>query len=137
MKVQNIRGADMYRDGGSYGFLLSSDNGHRHEFFLQTRFPEQPRPQESHHPPVIYLGSRNDDKPVQQLTWEEAEAFIAPLHFKGRRFQNEGQRFQEFVAIVMREGRRQSGPREAWPLRGRPQADFAHLHPPVTSNVRH
>ena len=73
MKVQNIWGADMYRDGGPYGFLFSSDNGYRYEFFLQTRFLEQPRSQESHHPPVICLGSRNDDKPVQQLTWEEAK----------------------------------------------------------------
>lgn len=112
MKVKKIWGADTYRDGGSYGFCFNSDDGHWYEFFVRTRAFEQLQSQESYYPPVIYL-ERQLDKPVQQLTWEEAKAFIAPLHFEGQRFKNEGQRFQELVAIVMREGRMQSDPHEA------------------------
>ena len=99
MNVERIWAADVYRDGGSYGFCFDSDDGHWYEFFLQTRAFEEPQPQESHYPPVIYLESVNDKKPVQQLTWEEAKAFIAPLRY-------EGQRFQELVAVVNREGKR-------------------------------
>jgi len=106
MKVQKIWAADICRDGGSYGFCFDSDDGHWYEFFLRTRAFEQPQSEESHHPPVIYLESVNDRKPVQQLTWEEAKIFIAPLHF-------DEQRFDELVAIVMREGRRQSDSHEA------------------------
>lgn len=100
MKVQAIWAADVYRDGGSYGFCFDSDDGRWYEFFLQTRaFDQSPSP-ESHFPPVIYLESVNDKKPVQRLTWEEAKAFVAPLQY-------ENQRFHEMVAIVIREGKNQ------------------------------
>ena len=100
VKVVKIWSADVYRDGGSYGFYFDSDDGHWYEFFIQTRAFEDPPSEESHYPPVIFLGSVNDKKPVRLFTWEEAKAFIAPLHY-------EEQRFDEIVAIVMQEGRRQ------------------------------
>jgi hypothetical protein len=97
MKVQKIWSADIYRDGGSYGFCFDSDDGHWYEFFLEVRTCEQS--EESHHPPVIFHKSVNHKNPSQQLRWEEAKAFIAPLHY-------DEPRFNELVAIVMREGRK-------------------------------
>ena len=36
VKVKNILYADIFRDGGSYGFGFDSDDGHQYEFFLLT-----------------------------------------------------------------------------------------------------
>ena len=96
-KVVKIWGADVYRDGGSYGFCFDSDDGNWYEFFLQTAAFE-PSPTESHHSPVIYLESVNDKRVAQRLSWEEANAIIAPLHF-------ENSRFTELVAIVKNHGK--------------------------------
>lgn len=98
MNVSKIWAADIYRDGGSYGFCFDSDDGRWYEFFLQTRAFEEPPAPESHLPPVIYLESVNDRRPIQQLNWDEANAFVEPLHF-------EEPRFQELVEIVRRKGK--------------------------------
>lgn len=98
MKVAKIWAADVYRDGGSYGFCFDSDDGNWYELFLGTRAFEIPTPQESHFPPVIFLESVNDKKPVRHLSWEEAMDFVAPL-----RFSNE--RFKELVSIIERSGK--------------------------------
>lgn len=100
MQVKRIVDADMYRDGGSYGFTFYADDGRCYEFFLATRAFEEPRSEQSHRPPAIYAESVNDAKLVQQLTWGEARVFVAPLSFAGSRF-------AELVAVVLREGRRE------------------------------
>ena len=97
MNVKKILGADIYRDGGSYGFWFDSDDGHWYEFFLMTRRWE-PSALESHRPPVIYLEGVNSRKVVSQLSWDEAKSFVAPLCY-------ENERFAELVHIVMTEGR--------------------------------
>lgn len=98
MQVKRIVDADIYRDGGSYGFTFYADDGRCYEFFLQTRAFEEPRAEESHQPPTIYAESVNDGKPVRQLTWSEARSFVAPLRC-------DFERFLELVAVVMSEGK--------------------------------
>lgn len=90
--------ADVYRDGGSYGFCFDSDDGNWYEFFLQTRAFEASAA-ESHHPPVIYLEDVNSKNAVKSLSWDEAQSFVAPLHY-------ESKRFAELVSIVVGAGRK-------------------------------
>lgn len=97
-RVVSIWMADVYRDGGSYGFCFDSDDGNWYEFFLQTRAFEASAT-ESHHPPVIYLEDVNSKNAVRSLSWEEAQAFVAPLHY-------ESKRFDELVGIVVGAGRK-------------------------------
>lgn len=87
-----IWGADIYRDGGSYGFSFDSDDGDWYEFFLQTT-AFAPSPSSTHHPPVIYWQGPNSGRIIQRFTWEEGRAFIAPLSY-------DNDRFRELVAIV-------------------------------------
>ncbi len=101
MKVQKVWAADIYRDGGSYGFCFDSDDGHWYEFFLQTTAFEESS--ESHRTPVIYLEGVNDKKAVRELTWQEAKVFVAPLRCGD---ECDEKRFQELLDIVMREGRK-------------------------------
>ena len=97
-KVVKIWGADIYRDGGSYGFCFDSDDGNWYEFFLQTRAFEASAT-ESHRPPVIYLEDVNSKNAVGSLSWEEAQAFVAPLCY-------ENKRFDELVRIVASAGKK-------------------------------
>lgn len=97
MKVLKIWEADIYRDGGSYGFCFDSDDGHWYEFFLQIKAFEKSN--DSHYPPVIYLEGCNSNKVVKKLNWAEAKEFIAPLKY-------ENTRFEELVNIVKNEGKR-------------------------------
>jgi len=97
MKVTKVTGADIYRDGGSFGMTFEADDGGRYELFLQTLAFENRQALESHHPPVIYRGSVNDRDVVRRLDWEEAKAFVAPLQFDERCF-------DELVAIIARAG---------------------------------
>ncbi|WKB56016.1 hypothetical protein [Eleftheria terrae] len=96
MRVQKIWGADIYRDGGSYGFCFDSDDGQWYEFFLKTRAFEPVSP-ESHQPPIIYRNGCNSGEVVLRLSWEEAQAFVAPLRYENRRF-------MELIDIVMTSG---------------------------------
>ena len=64
---------------------FDSNDGQSYELFLKTRAFEGTGP--SHDAPVIYLGSVNDGHVVRSLSWKEAQAFLAPLSFKGSRFQ--------------------------------------------------
>jgi hypothetical protein len=98
LRVQDIWDADVYRDGGSYGFCFDSDDGRWYEFFLKTKAFEQPS-SESHYPPVIYLEGCNSGQVTQSLTWQEAKSVVAPLRY-------DNARFAELVEIVMNEGRK-------------------------------
>jgi len=92
-RVVKIWSADIYRDGGSYGFCFDSDDGNWYEFFLQTRAFEVSAT-ESHDPPVIYLKGVNSKQAIRTLSWEEAKTFVVPLHY-------ESTRFAELVNIVV------------------------------------
>lgn len=97
MKVLKIWNADIYRDGGSYGFCFDSDDGHWYEFFLKTKAFEES--EDSHYPPVIYYEGCNSNKIVRKFTWTEAKEFVVPLKY-------ESIRFDELLIIVQNEGKR-------------------------------
>ncbi len=98
MKVERIFNADIYRDGGSYGFCFDSDDGHWYEFFIRIHYWSDPNEPRSYDPPVIYFEGCNKRQVAERMTWEEAKAFLEPLHF-------DDDRFQELVEIVRNEGR--------------------------------
>ena len=81
MEVTKISHADIYRDGGSYGFTFDSDDGNWYVFFVQYDLETR-----SYQPPAIYLEGPNNDKIVREFTWEEARDFVAPLRFENHRF---------------------------------------------------
>ena len=98
MVVKKIWDADIYRDGGSYGFCFDSDDGHWYEFFLQTSaFSEQPAT--THLPPVIFFEGCNSGQVVQSFSWSEAQDFIAILNY-------ENVRFKELRDIVANHGKK-------------------------------
>jgi hypothetical protein len=95
--ISRIIGADICRDGGSYSFCFYSDDSQWYEFFLRTRAFENAAPA-SHFPPVIYLGSANDDKVVDRLSWDDGRNFLDGVEY-------DNERFRELVAIVKAEGK--------------------------------
>jgi hypothetical protein len=98
MKVVKIWNADIYRDGGSYGFCFDSDDGHWYEFFIKTKAFEKEKANNDYYPPAIYFEGCNSKKVVEELSWAEAKEYIAPLSFGS-------DRFQELVRIVNNEGK--------------------------------
>lgn len=98
--VKKIWSADIYRDGGSYGFSFDSDDGRWYEFFLKNRAFETGAGA-SHHAPAIYLKGSNDDRLICSLSWAEGKAFIADLVYDNRRF-------RELRAVVASEGKVQN-----------------------------
>jgi len=97
VKVERIFGADIYRDGGSFGFFFYSDDGRWYEFHLETNLWKNQWTSTTHKPPVIYLEGVNQGNIVRTLSWEEAKIFIAPLCY-------DNEHFNAIVAIVMSEG---------------------------------
>jgi hypothetical protein len=98
MEVRKILYADIFRDGGSYGFGFEAADGRRYEFFLQTTAFSAERTT-THQAPVIYREDRNSGDIVQSLSWEEAKEFVAPLRYSDRRF-------DDLVKIVANEGKK-------------------------------
>jgi len=98
MKVVKIWDADMYRDGGSYGFCFYTDDGQWYEFFLRTAAFDEGLVT-SHQAPVIYLEGCNSGRLVQHLSWGEAQDFMQHLSY-------DNERFTELVQIVANEGRK-------------------------------
>ncbi|MET3134671.1 hypothetical protein AAKU55_004973 [Oxalobacteraceae bacterium GrIS 1.11] len=98
MRVENILYADIFRDGGSYGFGFVADDGHQYEFSLKTT-AFSAKQDTTHQTPVIYYEDCNSGRVVRSLLWGEAKKFIAPLRCSG-------QRFNELVKIVANEGKR-------------------------------
>ncbi|MEZ5429155.1 MAG: hypothetical protein R2747_23110 [Pyrinomonadaceae bacterium] len=99
MKVEKIWEADVYRDGGSYGFCFDSDDGNWYEFFIQTKAFEQSASDDDYYPPVIYLEGCNSKKVVKEFSWREAQKYVASLKY-------DNQRFRELVEIVNNNGKR-------------------------------
>lgn len=97
MRVVKIWDADIYRDGGSYGFCFDAADGHWYEFFIQTTAFDEDR-SGTHRPPVIYLDGCNSGHVVQNLSWDEAKVFIKRLSYNNVRF-------SELASIVSHEGR--------------------------------
>jgi hypothetical protein len=99
MKVVKIWDADIYRDGGSYGFCFDSDDGNWYEFFIRTKAFEKEKAGDDYYRPVIYFEGCNSKKIVKEFTWTEAKEYVASLNF-------DNGRFRELVRIVNNEGKR-------------------------------
>ena len=97
MKVITIKGADIYRDGGSYGFWFDSDDGNSYEFFIKSRRLEKD-PDTDYYTPVIYLKGCDGKSIVKSLSWLEAQEFIKPLSY-------DAARFRELVKVVNGNGK--------------------------------
>jgi hypothetical protein len=96
-KVEKIWDADIYRDGGSYGFCFDADDGRWYEFFLRTAaFTEEETC--SHFAPELYLEGCNSGCAVHTFSWTEAKEFVANLSYPNNRF-------DELVEIVVQEGK--------------------------------
>jgi len=96
MNVKDIFNADIYRDGGSYGFCFHSDNGSWYEFFIQRDLRRVSG--NDYLPPKIYLEGCNSKNVISELSWEQGQEFIRQLNYNN-------DRFAELVAIVNANGR--------------------------------
>ena len=85
MNVAEILYAEILRDGGSYALGFEADDGNQYELFLMTTAFSTER-HTTHEVPVIYWQDCNSGRIVQSLSWKEAQEFIAPLRYSGRRF---------------------------------------------------
>jgi len=97
IKVVKINGADIYRDGGSYGFCFDSDDGHWYEFFLEIK-PGWDTGLREWYPPKLYFEGCNSKKIVKEFSWGEAKSFVAELSF-------DHTRFHELLDLVNSEGK--------------------------------
>jgi hypothetical protein len=107
MRVVRIWQADIYRDGGSYGFCFDADDGQWYEFFVRRRMRliQPPDPfaaptinREGYEAPVIYRQGVNSHQVESRLSWAEGKEFIAPLSY-------DNDRFRELVSIVKSDGK--------------------------------
>lgn len=97
IKILKIWDADIYRDGGSYGFCFDADDGRWYEFFLKTAAFSEARTC-SHLAPVLYLEGCNSGCVVQTFSWVQAKEFVANLSYPHNRF-------DELIKIVAQEGK--------------------------------
>ena len=95
MNVKEIFNADIYRDGGSYGFCFYSNNGSWYEFFIQRDLRGVSGV--DYFPPQIYLEGCNSKNVITQLSWTQGKEFIKPLKY-------DNDRFAELTEIVNNNG---------------------------------
>lgn len=77
--------ADIYRDGGSYGFVFRSDDGKTYEFHLKV-VHQSPADCRRYFEPLVFLDNCNSGEVVEHPTWDEAKDFISKIKFKNERF---------------------------------------------------
>lgn len=94
MKIVEIFTADVYRDGGSYGFCFHSDDGNWYEFFTKRDLNRTSG--NDYLTPIIFLESCNDNNVVATLNWSEAQEFVKGLEYN--------ERMRELITIVFNNG---------------------------------
>ena len=77
--------ADIYRDGGSYGFVFKSDDGKTYELHLPV-VHQSPDDCKRYFEPLLFRDNCNSGKVIEHPTWDEAKKFISEVEFKDKRF---------------------------------------------------
>ncbi|OUS27652.1 hypothetical protein A9Q99_14535 [Gammaproteobacteria bacterium 45_16_T64] len=77
--------ADVYRDGGSYGFVYKADKGKIYELHLPV-VRESPCDCKRYYEPLVFQDNCNSGNVVEHPTWEEAKDFVSRIKFDDDRF---------------------------------------------------
>ena len=78
--------ADIYRDGGSYGFGFYADDGNVYELHIRV-VSDSPDDCKRYYEPIIFRDNSNSEKIVSHLTWKEASKFMKDVKFENQRYQ--------------------------------------------------
>lgn len=84
VRIKEIFGADVYRDGGSYGFFFHAYNGSRYEFFIQRDLDGATG--NDYYEPQMFLEGVNSNNVVFSFSWKEALKFVQDLEYENERF---------------------------------------------------
>lgn len=84
IRIKEIFGADVYRDGGSYGFFFHAYNGSWYEFFIQRDLNGTTGTE--YYEPQLYLEGVNSKNVVYTFSWKEALKFVQDLEYENERF---------------------------------------------------
>lgn len=82
LKITEIFGVDICRDGGSYSLSFRADDGEWYEFFVQVKGIESA----NYHEPKLYKQGVNGGVVVEEYTWKSASRFLSKIACKEERF---------------------------------------------------
>ena len=82
LKITEIFGVDICRDGGSYSLSFRADDGEWYEFFVQVKGIEST----DYHEPKLYKQGVNGGVVVEEYTWKSASSFLSKISCKEERF---------------------------------------------------
>ncbi|HED35098.1 MAG TPA: hypothetical protein ENJ08_12945 [Gammaproteobacteria bacterium] len=77
--------ADVYRDGGSYGFGFGANDGKIYELHLRVVL-DSPADCKRYYEPIIFKESCNSKEVIAHPTWKEAEQLIEKIKYDNTRF---------------------------------------------------
>ena len=95
MKIVKINGADIYVDGGSYGFWFDCEDGNEYELFIKRDLSKDSK--NDYYPPVIYRNGYNRNSVVKKLGWTEAQDYLSNVNYTNIHFKT-------LVEIVKNDG---------------------------------
>jgi hypothetical protein len=96
MKIVKINGADIYIDGGSYGFWFDCEDGNKYEFFIKRDLSEGSK--NDYLPPVICQNRYTRNSVVKEFEWLEAQDYLSKINY-------EDTHFEALVEIVKNNGK--------------------------------
>jgi len=77
--------ADVYRDGGSYGFGFGANDGKIYELHIEIVL-DSPADCRRYYEPLIFRDNCNSNDVVDHPTWKEASELIKNVKFNNERF---------------------------------------------------
>ncbi len=86
IKCTAPRFADIYRDGGSYGFGFGANDGKIYELHIKI-VVDSPADCRRYYEPLLFRENCNSKDVAAHPTWHEASALIRDVKFKNERFQ--------------------------------------------------
>jgi len=93
MKITEIFGVDVCRDGGSYSLSFRAEDGEWYEFFVQVKSIDST----DYYEPKLYKNGVNGGVVVEEYTWQSASQFLLGINC-------EEERFSEIVQLVGADG---------------------------------
>ena len=86
LKCTAPRFADIYRDGGSYGFWFGANDGKIYELHIKVVIDSPADCKRYYEPLILRNNCHSEDVVVSQPTWKEASDLIKHVNFKNERF---------------------------------------------------
>ncbi len=85
MKIVKINGADIYIDGGSYGFWFDCEDGKEYEFFIKRDLSKNS--ESDYHLPIICQNRYTKNSVIKELEWLEAGNYLSKINYEDKHFE--------------------------------------------------